>query len=116
MTTFMFKTSLPNQKIDLLIIFFSLTCRDVSSHLNPKSAPDDKIQDTPLLTYIHTFCLFSKTPPAELGGNHEAQATSNTPIQGNGGKDVFIFSPIFETVEEAVQVGVGNIFWVTLGI
>ena len=30
---------------------------------------------------------------------------------GNGGttkaKDVFIFSPIFETVEEAVQVGIG---------
>ena len=25
-------------------------------------------------------------------------------------KDVFIFSPIFETVEEAVQVGIGSFF------
>ena len=26
-------------------------------------------------------------------------------------KDVFIFSPIFETVEEAVQVGIGSFFY-----
>ena len=28
--------------------------------------------------------------------------------KAGSGKDVFIFSPIFETVEEAVQVGIGS--------